>query len=176
VATIPARVALFLSSYSPLFLILGLLNSRDLVVGGIFYGITIVSIFSLYVFMKSYGDAHSYKVEIKSVSSRDSDVMSYIVSYLLPFLGISFKDVASAVSFGIFIAVIGIIYVSANMVYINPVLSLRGYHMLEVEDKAGKVSPLITRRSYVAPSSVIDVVSLSDFAILEMVKKVQDQN
>src|SRR5437899_8724298 len=130
VATIPARVALFLSSYSPLFLILGLLNSGDPYISGGFYGITIVSIILLYLFMKSYEHATSYQVKIKSVSSRDSDVMSYIVSYLLPFLGISFKDVSSAVSFAIFIAVIGIIYVSANMVYINPVLSLRGYHML----------------------------------------------
>jgi hypothetical protein len=133
--------------------------------------ITVGSIIFLYLFIRSYSGVDPYPVKIKTVSSRDSDVMSYIVSYLLPFLGISFKDVLSALSFGISITVIGIIYVSANMVYINPVFSLRGYHMLEVEDDAGKVSPLISRGSYVSPGSIVNVVPLGDFALLEKEKK-----
>jgi len=167
VATIPARVALFLSSYSPLFLILALLNSGDTIVSGVFYVIAATSIITLYLFMRSYRDTTPSTIKIKSVSSRDSDVMSYIVSYLLPFLGISFKEVSNAISFVIFITVIGIIYVSSNMVFVNPVLNLRGYHMLEIDDGTGKVCALITRRPYVAPGDSIDTVPLADFALLE---------
>ena len=162
-----SRVVLFLSSYSPLFLIVGLLNSSDAWVTLVFFGIAFGSIIVLFLFLRTYREITPYSVTLKSVSSRDSDAMSYIVTYLLPFLGISFKEVLSAVSFVIFIVVIGIIYVSSNMVYINPILSFRGYHLFEVEDEAGKVSALICKRPYVSAGSTINVVSLGDFAIME---------
>ena len=93
--------------------------------------------------------------------------MAYIVSYLVPFLTVSFTEVASAVSFVIFIVVIGIIYVSSNMIYINPILNLRGYHLFEVEGEDEKVSALICKHRYVSPGSTIQVIPLGDFAILE---------
>ncbi len=169
-ATILARIVLFLSSYSPLFLILGLLNSRNADLSAVFYAITIGSILVLFLFFRTYRDMTTDQVTIKTVSSRDSDALAYIVSYLLPFLGISFIDVPTALSLGIFVVIIGIIYITSNMVYINPILSLRGYHMLEIEDGTGKVSVLVTKRSYVAPGSIIDVWSLGDFALLQKVK------
>jgi len=99
--------------------------------------------------------------------------MAYIVSYLVPFLTVSFTDLAGTVSFVVFIVVIGIIYVSSNMVYINPILSLRGYHLFEVEGEGDgeKVSALISKHRYVSPGSTIQVVPLGDFAILEKAEK-----
>ena len=169
-ATIPARVVLFLSSYSPLFLILGLLNSGNSRLSVVFYAIAIGSVLVLFLFLRTYRGMTPDQVTIKTVSSRDSDALAYIVSYLLPFLGISFIDVPGAVSLVIFVVIIGIIYIGSNMVYINPILSLRGYHMLEVEDGSGKISVLVTKHSYIAPGSTIEVWSLGDFALLQKVK------
>jgi hypothetical protein len=167
-----ARVFLFLSSYSPLFLIFGILNGWDSWISAIFYAIAAVSVVALYAYWLTL-DATPYSFKVKSVSSRDSDVMAYIVSYLVPFLTVSFTDVAGAVSFVVFIVVIGIIYVSSNMVYINPILNLRGYHLFEVESEGDdeKVSALISKHRYVSPGSTIQVVSLGDFAILEKAER-----
>jgi hypothetical protein len=38
------------------------------------------------------------KVVIASVVSRDGDAMSYIVTYLLPFLAVNFKEVGDVAS------------------------------------------------------------------------------
>jgi len=171
VATIPARIALFLSSYSPLFLIFGILNGWSSWTSAVFYSIAAVSIVGLYAYWVTLRGVTPYSVRLKSVSSRDSDVMAYIVSYLVPFLTVSFTEVASAVSFVIFIVVIGIIYVSSNMVYINPILNLRGYHLFEVEGEDEKVSALISKHRYVSPGSTIQGIPLGDFAILERTEK-----
>jgi hypothetical protein len=147
--------------------IFGILNGWDSWTSAVFYSIAAVSVGGLYLYWKTLRDVTPYSVKLKSVSSRDSDIMAYIVSYLVPFLTVSFTEVASAVSFVLFIVVIGIIYVSSNMVYINPILNLRGYHLFEVEDDDEKVIALISKHRYVSPGSTIQVVPLGDFAILE---------
>jgi hypothetical protein len=146
------------------------LNSGNAGLSVVFYGIAIGSVLVLFLFFRTYRGMTPDQVTIKTVSTRDSETLSYIVSYLLPFLGISFMDIPSALSLVIFVVIIGIIYISSNMVYINPILSLRGYHMLEIEDGTGKISVLVTKRSYVAPGSTIDVWSLGDFAFLQKLK------
>lgn len=170
VASIWARIILFLSSYSPLLVILGLLNSENWMLSAVLYAIAAASLVVLYLFLASHKGEDTDQVAVKKVASKDSEALSYIVTYLLPFLGISIKELVTAISLAIFIAVIGIIYVSSNIVYINPILSLRGYHMLEIEDGSGKVSMLVTKRPYVRPGSTIEVWSLSDFAFLQKVK------
>ncbi len=172
VATTPARIVLFLSSYSPLFVILGLRNSfGNDDVSFAFYAIALGSIMFLFLYIRTNADVTPDSIKIKSVSSRDADVMSYIVSYLLPFLDISFKDIPNAISLGILIAVIAIIYIKSNMVYVNPILNLAGYHLFEVESESGKVSALICKQSYVRAGSSVDAVPLGDFALLEREKK-----
>jgi hypothetical protein len=104
---------------------------------------------------------------IASVVSRDGDAMSYIVTYLLPFLAVNFKQVGDVVSLGIFIFVIGLLYVNTNMIYTNPALNLAGYHIFEVQDAEGKTTALVCKRTYIRTGSELDVVSLGDYVLME---------
>jgi hypothetical protein len=106
-------------------------------------------------------------VTIASVVSRDGDAMSYIVTYLLPFLAVNFKEVGDVVSLAIVFFVIGLLYVNSNMIYTNPVLNIAGYHIFEVEDGDGKTTALICKRSYVRTGSELDIVSLGDYILME---------
>jgi hypothetical protein len=101
------------------------------------------------------------------VISRDGDAMSYIVTYLLPFLAVKLNDPTDVVSLGIVLFVIGLLYVNSNMIHTNPVLNIVGYHIFEIEDGNGKTTALICKRSYIRTGSEIDAISVGDYVLLE---------
>lgn len=125
------------------------------------------SLLILGVFIRSAQKLAPAKVAFGSVKSKDGDVMSYIVTYLLPFVAVKLGDPKDVVSLGVLLFVVGLLYVNSNMIYTNPALNIVGYHIYEVEDLNGKVSALICRRSYVRKDSELDVISIGDYVLLE---------
>jgi len=162
------RVILFFSSYAPLFLILAIrswVDNRLLAVS--LAAIAGVSVIVLWAFIRKARTLAAGKLAIGSVISRDGDAMSYIVTYLLPFLAVDFKNVSDVVSLGIVFGVIGLLYVNSNLIHTNPLLNLARYHVFEVQDADGKTTALITRRSYVRNGTELDVVALGDYVSME---------
>ena len=165
---VPTRLILFLSSYAPLFAILAIRNSfQNRYVSIALAALTVVSVAVLFIFVHYASALQHDRVLISSVLSRDGDAMSYIVTYLLPFLAVRFNEVADAISLGIALAVIGILYVNSNMIYTNPVLNIAGYHIFDVEYSGGKRGALICRRSYIRAGTELDVVPLGDYVLME---------
>jgi hypothetical protein len=164
----PTRVVLFLSSYAPLFLIIAVRGWGDgrYLAGGLAL-LALLSVVVLFVFLSSAQKLAADKIKVDSVVSRDGDAMSYIVTYLLPFLGVKLSDPTDAASLGIVLLVIAILYVNSNMIYTNPVLNIAGYHVFEIQDAEGKTSALLCRRSYVRTGSDISVISIGDYVLLE---------
>jgi hypothetical protein len=93
--------------------------------------------------------------------------MSYIVTYILPFLAIKLTDPADVISLGLLLVVVGILYVNSNLIHTNPVLSLMRYHLFEIEDGDKKAATLICKRIYVRVDSELRVVSVGDYVLLE---------
>jgi len=133
----------------------------------ILVAISLLSLLFLARFMKSAKHLALFHVTIKRVVSRDAEVMAYIVTYLIPFLGISVSDLVDAVSLSIMLGLIAVLYVRSNLIYINPILSLWGYRLFEVETENGKISALVCKRDYVKTGSPIAVVSPEDYILLE---------
>src|SRR5215831_1215181 len=161
---IPTRLILFLSSYAPLFLIVamrGWRHSRGL--AAFLATAAVISVVVLFAFLRTAQRLASDKVHVSSISSRDGDAMSYIVSYLLPFLAVNLNDVADVGSLGVVLLVIALLYVNSNMIYTNPVLNVAGYHTFEIEDPGGKRSALICKRSYIRTGSEIDAISVGNY-------------
>lgn len=164
----PTRLILFLSSYAPLFLIIttrGWRDNRHLAVA--LAVIAVLSVVVLFVFLHTAQKLSADKVSVSSVISRDGDAMSYIVTYLLPFLAVKINDPTDVVSLGIVLFVIGLLYVNSNMIHTNPVLNIVGYHIFEIQDGNGKTTALICKRSYVRTGSEINAISVGDYVLLE---------
>jgi hypothetical protein len=162
------RVILFLSSYAPLFLIIamrGWCDSRYLA-GGLVV-VAALSVVVLFVFLNTAQRLAADKIKVDSVVSRDGDAMSYIVTYLLPFLAVKLNDIIDVASLGIVLLVIAILYVNSNMIYTNPVLNIAGYHIFEIQDADGKTTALVSKRAYVRTGSEINVISAGDYVLLE---------
>ena len=165
---ISTRVLLFLSSYAPLFLILamrGWTENRPIAVA--LGGLAVLSVIALILFLHYAFRLQSAPLLVTSVKSRDGDVMSYIVTYLLPFLAIKLNDMKDVSSLGLLLIVVGILYVNSNLIHTNPILSLLGYHLFEIEDREKKTTTLICKRTYVKVNSEIDAVSVGDYVLLE---------
>jgi hypothetical protein len=124
---------LFLSSYSPVFLLLALRSyDRSCIVFWLAVALLVLSLAALGVFFRSARRKAAYEVTVVKVEYRTADVAAYVVTYLLPFLGVFGEGWRDVLALGLFIALIGVIYVNSGMLYVNPILALLGYHLLLV--------------------------------------------
>jgi hypothetical protein len=162
-----ARFLLFLSSFSPLFLVFGLLDSFHSSAARITcYAIAGVSAICLGVFLWAASRISLQSIEAATARPRDSDTIGYVVTYLIPFLTLGTSDWASRAALILFIAVVAVLYVRSNIFYVNPLLSLVGYRLFEVEAGVSTLI-LITKRSFVAPGVEIRARRLSDYVYWE---------
>lgn len=162
-----SRTMLFLSSYAPLFTILAIRNWESRYAAGALLLLTIGSVAWLLAFLRQASRLASLSIEIARATSRDGDIVSYIVSYLLPFLAIDFGRPADVLSLAVLLVVIALLYVHSNLIYVNPLLAALGYHLAEIEESNGKVSILLSRRPYVRPNTRLRVVSAGDLISME---------
>lgn len=162
------RLILFLSSYAPLFVIIamrGWRESRHFAIGLVI--VAVLSVVVLLTFLRTAQKLSHSKVNVASVISRDGDAMSYIITYLFPFLTVKLTDPTDVVSLGIVLSVIGLLYANSNMIHTNPMLNIAGYHIFEIEDGDGKTTALVCKRSYIRTGSELNVISIGDYVLLE---------
>lgn len=145
------KLVLFVSSYIPLYLLLVGKNILERITEkGRFinvsdkirtvtlfdevndYAIMVLLVLSLISFfylrkkIKSTVGRKKYKV-ITIVNETSNYYFSYISIYLLSCLGLSLSNIVDCFVFLFLMVIVGFIYISNNMVYMNPVLNFMGY-------------------------------------------------
>lgn len=151
-----ARLSLFLVSYVPLFLILiiqqlykysdflfwGGLNSEAIFCFIKYFGaVSILALASLFGALglgiliknvsrraKSSGEA----VTIVDIENKNSESISYLFTYLIPFVFQDLSDPISVLSITILLIVTYLIYTNSSMLLINPTISM-WYSLYEIE-------------------------------------------
>jgi hypothetical protein len=167
VPSILLRLLLFVSSYFPLACILGLLfyekypwfAKSAVVVAGL-------GVVGLLVYLSRARQLSSVPVIAQQVRRLDMEAMTYLVTYLIPFVAVpsDAKDKRAALS--LFFVVLALLYVNSNMIHINPMLNVFGYHLYEVTLVDGGVHVLITR-SRVRTNQLMEVVRVGDDVLIE---------
>jgi len=152
---LPTRILLFLSSYAPLFAIL----AYDAYPGNLLL-VWVLGITAAVSPAALWGYVHYWlprKAEIsitaERVTPRDSEAVSYLLFYLFPFLDVNLQSLSESAPMIVLLLVMSIIYINSNMMYVNPMLNLFGYHIFEVENEDGKVYGLISRDKYIRPGT-----------------------
>lgn len=140
------RIALFFSSYAPLFVILALLelNSRTLgiltiaenvdvhvlpLVFIIFAGLGVVIAMAIISVTRMQSAVMIQPTKVKRGSE---ETLAYLVTYLVPFIGFKFTGVNDIIADTILLGVICILYIQSNMIFINPTFNLLGYRVYRV--------------------------------------------
>jgi hypothetical protein len=168
-ATLFTRIVLFLSSYSPLFVLFAVKQyPHSHKIAYSFIGLSAFALLVLFAFIQTGKKLASSKIVIKEHVARDGDAMSYIVTYLVPFLDIKFTEFENVIGLGIIFFVLGILYVNSNMIYMNPVLNLVGLHIFDTRTSDDRPLVLITRRSFLPSDVQLPVALFGDYAGLEV--------
>jgi hypothetical protein len=165
---LPFRIALFLSSYAPLFALLAYSNRRCNATLWTLVAVTAMSVAALIVVMLIQRDERGPVLRIAHARPKDGDVLAYTATYLVPFLGVDLTKADGVVVFVGFLLVLGIVYVNSNMLFVNPLLSVAGYHTFDVTDPQGHEYSLITRREGIDPGTDIRPSHVGRYIRLEV--------
>ena len=164
------RIMLFVSSYFPLSLIMFLLllaahqplwGITALLVGTAGVGALLFYMFSLAPRLAPI------RVKITGYRSRDDQVMAYIVGYLLPFLTLPGGSWEQAVALMLFLGLLGWLYIHSALLFINPVLSVLGFHLYDISVEGSEESLSLLARHRVGRGEELSVIALGDGIVLE---------
>lgn len=156
--TLQGKSTLFLSSYSPLFVILAL-RQYDATVAtyGQFAGIAILlagfivalsTILPMLYIFRDHDRVHGRRRKLDGqVESVEKDALLYFVTYVIPFVGVGRAGWTDLVSYLIVFFVIYSLYVRAGLVYLNPMLSLCGFRIYKIAT-ADRNAVLITKKAH----------------------------
>lgn len=169
---------LFLSSYLPLFVLVGLRSiGKSTSIVAICAGLVVAGGIGTAMFFRSARRKPLGHYELLDVQKRDGDVAAYAATYLLPFVTVFSNSLRDVLTLAAFIAFLGIIYVRSRLIYVNPLLALFGYHLWQVipvtagaELKDGHPRwprYLLTRRSNVYSKQEVAAYRILDDLLLD---------
>ncbi|MCW3788298.1 anti-phage protein KwaA [Plebeiibacterium sediminum] len=84
------------------------------------------------LYFKELNGEFAHPKTIKTVENISNNHLSFLATYILPFVTFDFKDERNWIILIFMLVVIGIIYVKANFFYTNPTLSLFGVYVYNV--------------------------------------------
>jgi hypothetical protein len=131
---------LFISAYSPLFLILivkdfDFKDSCWLKHPVAIYSVLIIIIISIILTFLTLAKIPrgSLPVKIKSAKNRSVDLINYTIPYILAFFGLDLSKPSDLISLTIFLLILLLLTVKSKLVFINPVLTLLGYGLYDLD-------------------------------------------
>lgn len=92
---------------------------------------------------------------IKSIENISNNHLSFLATYILPFVTFDFKDERSWIIIIFMLVVIGIIYVKTNFFYTNPTLSLFGLYVYHITFEGDDIKIIAISRKKLKPADVI---------------------
>lgn len=164
------KLLLFVSAFTPLFLIL-IIKIFQKQVTGIVGGTIILIVANLIFFVllrmsKSYKNPKIIKVaEEKEV--KDAYLL-YILPYIIPFLQFSYSSYIDLLCIGILILLLAFAYVNSNLIYVNPLLNIFGYNTFKVIDEHKNVYLVLSKKKSILLDSMMRVKPLSEDIFLEV--------
>lgn len=158
---------LFLSAYAPLGAILAVLLWRESRYWS--FGLALVVVLSLlllYFFVQDLKNSSTVELTVEQIQRRDGDIVSYIVTYAIPFLAVPFESIETGIGLGIFFVAVWLLQVKLNLLYINPILALFNYHLYEVTT-GGTVQILLSKKRR-SSTGRISVKKAGDYVLFEV--------
>lgn len=184
------KLLLFLSSYSPLSIIAAVklwstsplaLRILETPVGNFELGISWITVslflisvllFALLYLLIWYHKGHkTTSVEVKHYEQRNELLSNYLLVYVFAFVGLNLTSTSGLAILLIFLSVLAIIQLQSEMLHVNPLLSLMGYQVYEVESDLTTVlviSNVGIKERLKTPASVSDEEDEYQLAVISM--------
>lgn len=165
------KLGLFLSSYIPLWLAMGV---KTYSITHTFYDITLPFVALVFVFLTVVSGAILWAAlsvkkdrepdyePIRSPRGREDLLTSYLIAYIFPFVSLDYTQTTSWLIFGIFFSVLAAIQIPSDHLHVNPVLAIFGYSILEIEIGENQRGLLVAERDIDLEEDSPTVVELGD--------------
>jgi hypothetical protein len=156
------QILLFVISYTPLYLILLFQNFNDNfkdsstnnfigVKAAVKLNIVSVSLLLLiivstslyFLFFSIVSKSAGERFKVAEIKNNHAEHLSYLATYILPFVGLKFDSWQSLVATIALFYVLGHIYIKTNLILTNPTLTFFGYSISRIVDNAGNTKLLI---------------------------------
>jgi len=161
------KAMLFVSSYFPLWFVVFLLYVKEhpLESAGML-AIGVAAVAWMLLFLKKVQQRNAVKIHVARARRCDHEALSYIVSYLLPFLALPTEGWQKITAMAVFYLLLGFLYVNTDMIHINPTLLMARFRIYEVETEGGETRCVIAR-SRLLSNSTISLVDIDDGLAVE---------
>ena len=165
------QTLLFLSSYIPLWVILGIKYYHIIGIHG-FVLLNIILII-LFIVLHKYISYKKKKfidrnIRVSSCENSTSINLEYLITYIIPFTQINVTNYRGFIALIVLFIFIWWLYISSNLIYINPMLSIMGYNIFKVlDEKSKREYMLITKKEKILIDDEIMGCALYGDIILE---------
>jgi hypothetical protein len=127
------KVCLFLVSYFPLFVIIGILHHDNSNILYSVIGATIVGFVGLGITLYSlnhYSGEYKKPTQIEHESKIN---FQYFLAYIIPFIAIDVDSLRQIVAYVVLLGFLCILYIRTELIYVNPTLTLLGYNLFKIK-------------------------------------------
>lgn len=162
------KISLFLSSYIPLFVVFGITQCQS--IGAWAWtpcGFSVSALLMVIAWMRFSRSKAKETMQVMKAKSKDSEVIAYLFSYVLPMAGLKWSDPGGKASLIVFFIMISVLYINSNLLYINPTLNCFGYHVLDIELSTSNDIILITKKNRISHGSSLYAHRITNGIYLE---------
>jgi hypothetical protein len=166
-----ARTILFLSAYSPAFLLLAwraIPTNPALSVGlATFSGLIVLLTWRL---VRELRHGTPLRAVVVQAESRSQDVAGFLLAYVLPFIVVDYRDISTVAVLAVVFVLLGIVTVRGHLSHLNPLLLLAGLNVwsLRINYRETSMPAADAKLDAVAPSVTVisDDLDLSKGSVL----------
>jgi len=138
---------LFVSSYSFLFVIIAIRYIDSHLIYSL--ALLLFVFFSCLFLIKSWNifkKRSNRYFTAETVTDKTSETLTYLVPYIIAFLGIELTKWQDILSFLILLGIVFIVYIRSNLILMNPILNAFGYRFYNVGISTGEEILVIARK------------------------------
>ena len=180
------KILMFLSSYTPLFLIL-LLKAlsqiteniqpfnwveileyvtsniiNDIVIIMIILVIIVPNIILEFILRDTKHTTNPKDLEVTSVKKMNHIYMEYLIAYIIPFLSFNFSNFFDMIALLILLLTICLIYINSDLLYINIIFNLRGYNLYKIVDEQNNEYMTLSKKKPIEINDILKVRDISE--------------
>ena len=138
------KFCLFLVSYFPLFVIMGILHYDNPI---ILYSLILFSVsgfIGLVIIFRVLNHINGIYEKPSQIESANEINFQYFLAYIIPFVTIDVDSTRQMIAYLALMVFICILYMRTGLIYVNPTLNLLGYNLFKIKI-GNKKALLITK-------------------------------
>ena len=141
------KLCLFLISYFPLFIIMGILHYDHPIIPYVAIACSLVGFGGTFITFGTLNRISGQYKKANNVKPAAKMNFQYFLAYIIPFIAMDVDSTRQIIAYLVLFVFIGILYVRTELLYVNPTLTLLGYNILKIKTDEENIM-LITRNDF----------------------------